>query len=226
MRSDKYIPRSLGEWNSLCYWRSGEWQTVRERLDEIRYNPGNHKLFAALRAVDCRSCTCAILGQDPYPRLAHCSGLAFSLPQGYDGPRPPTLENILQELKDDLGLAVTPQTGDLSPWCEQGVLLWNVFPSCAPGKPGSHHWDEWKYLTQEIVERLNEKALTEGGPPPLVFLGRAAQWFSKFATKSELICTSHPSPLGVDKGFKGSRIFSRVNEALIRQEKQPIDWRF
>jgi len=207
-------------WNSLAYWQSGEWQVIKERLkDETQYNPARSDLFASLRLVRPESCRVAILGQDPYPQRRHCSGIAFSVPSSTrEVDWPPSLVNLFKEYESDLHYPA-PKSGDLSKWCEQGVLLWNVFPSCATGKPGSHHWDEWTFLTQEIVELLDKQHIV------FVLLGRKAQEFSKFISLSPIIHTSHPSPMGVKYGFFGSRIFTRVNGELVRLGKGHIDWR-
>lgn len=206
------------EWN-LKYWRTGEWQVIKERLrNETQYNPPHRLLFAALRAVHPGACRVAILGQDPYPQRKFCVGHAFSIP-GTLREFPPTLINIFKEYEDDLGYPA-PSSGDLTPWCEQGVLLWNVYPSCAVGKPGSHHWEEWTWLTKEIVEKLNERGMV------FVMLGRVARSFVLHTdSRSCIIETSHPSPLGANRGFFGSKIFSRTNEELVKMGKEPIDWR-
>jgi uracil-DNA glycosylase len=39
-----------------------------------------------------------------------------------------------------------------------------------------------------------------------------------------VIASAHPSPLSADRGFFGSRPFSRANELLVRQGAQPVDW--
>lgn len=204
----------------LGYWRTGEWQYVQERLrDEVEYNPPSALLFAALRAVRYDSVRVAVLGQDPYPRRSHCTGVAFSTPPSLTE-LPVSLKNIFKEYSDDLGYPA-PKNGDLTRWCERGVLLWNVFPSCSIGKPGSHHWEEWTWLTKEIVEKLDVKE----NPVVFVFLGTVARQFAKLVHKSPIIATSHPSALGVNRGFFGSRIFSRTNETLSSLGQEPIDWR-
>jgi uracil-DNA glycosylase len=35
----------------------------------------------------------------------------------------------------------------------------------------------------------------------------------------------HPSPLSARRGFFGSRPFSTVNELLVAQGGEPVDWR-
>lgn len=213
---DKLVPKGIKDWDSLFYWTTGEWQLVRERLDdEAQYCPGDRYLFASLGACPARRCRCMVVGQDPYPQRELCTGLAFST---LNGVIPPSLSNIFDEYVNDLGFP-RPLSGDLSKWCEQGVLLWNAYPSCSVGKPGSHHWEEWEPLTIEIMKRLNDKE----DPVVFVLLGKSAAKFSRFVPFKHSIITSHPSPLGVNHGFRGSRIFSRVNTCL--DSLNQIDWR-
>lgn len=202
-------------WGSLAYWQSGEWQLTKERLhDEDEYNPPSNLLFASLRAVHPDACRVAICGQDPYPNRDCCTGIAFDVPRIITK-LPPTLVNIFREYQSDLGYPA-PKNGDLTSWCNQGVLLWNVYPTCATGRPGSHHWEEWTYLTLEIVEKLDVS-----GKTVFCFLGGAAAQYAKYVRRSPCIVTSHPSPLGARHGFLGSRIFTRINSYL----DHPIDWR-
>jgi len=34
----------------------------------------------------------------------------------------------------------------------------------------------------------------------------------------------HPSPMSADRGFFGSRPFSRANALLVEQGAEPVDW--
>jgi len=202
-------------WCSLAYWQSGEWQVIMERLHATEYNPPRAMLFAALRAVHPDACRVVILGQDPYPDRDCCTGIAFSIPPSLRR-YPPTLVNLLREYQADLGYPA-PKNGDLTKWCEQGVLLWNVYPTCVIGRPGSQHWEEWEYLTKEIVEKLD-------GQVVFAFLGSAAYKFHEYVHVSKFIKTSHPSPRGVKLGFDGSKLFSTINKHLIEMGKEPVDW--
>ena len=212
------------KWSKLKFWKSGEWQVIQERLHDmsrrkILYNPERKNLFAAMEAVKLDDVRVVIMGQDPYPNRAIATGIAFSIPKGYK-PFPPTLVNIFKEYSDDLHLP-TPDDGDLTPWCEQGVLLWNSVPTCRDGLPASHReWDEWSYLTKEIIEILDQR-------PSMIFclLGRFARDFAKYINNSEVIETSHPSPLGAHYGFFGSRIFTSINSKLVEYGETPINWR-
>jgi len=232
----------ITSWDNLKYWNSGEWQWVQEKLDEldragVLYNPPRHKLFRSMEVIPVTDVRVAIFGQDPYPDRNLATGIAFSIPEDVDD-YPPTLINIFNELAADLAID-TPTHGNLMDWVKQGVFLWNVYPSCANGLPGSHHWGEWEALTEEIVRELSEIVGV------FVFLGAKARKFTKFIPKERIkgwngkladekieipinqvtvLEYSHPSPLGVDKGdhpFRGSRMFSTINSHLTK----PIDWR-
>lgn len=216
----------MNDWN-LNYFNTGEWQVVEERLDALQnrkqtYNPSKKHLFAALRSTPFEKTVVAIYGQDPYPSHTHATGLAFSVPVGTK-PLPPTAEAILQEYQADLGLP-HPGHADLTKWAEQGVLLWNVIPSCLEWKSLSHEWDEWSYLTIEITKKLSDKGIV------FALTGARARDYIKFIDdkKNKIIETSHPSPRGSLHSkvpFVGSRLFSRINDYLVQQGKPPINWR-
>lgn len=213
-------------WDDLTYWQTGEWQVVQENLDDldrkhVGYNPPRHLLFASMDACPFDRCKAVIVGQDPYPTPGMATGVAFSVPtQIKPNNFPRTLKILFQEYVSDLGLPA-PSVGSLLPWAKQGVLLWNIFPSCLWGKPKSHDWVEYHFLTEEIIKKLSEKKVV------FVFLGREARWYERYVDQERcrVITTSHPSPLGASWGFRGSRIFSNINIQLNELEVDPIDWR-
>lgn len=233
----------------LEFFNSGEWQVCDERLKDLEkvnkaigsdgYNPGREKIFSALRATPYTSCKVCIVGQDPYPQQAFATGLAFSIPELkpkkiYDGSKqvqstepevsfPVTLQTFLKEYSTDLGLPI-PRSGNLGRWAESGVLLWNAIPSCLPGKSLSHDWDEWSYLTKEIIVSLAKKGIV------FALLGQVARRYINYISPSNnyIICTSHPSPRGSINSktpFLGSRLFSTINARLVENGQEPIDWR-
>jgi uracil-DNA glycosylase len=217
-------------WDDLAYWRSGEWQVVEERLDDLDkegrlYNPERQLLFAALDMVPLDKAKVVILGQDPYPSGKYSTGLAFSIPKAATS-HPPTLVTLLKEYVDDLHYAY-PKNGNLEKWASQGVLLWNAIPSCEVGKSLSHDWVEWAHLTKEIISTLSEKQNMV-----FVLLGGVARRYASLVdtTTNDLIETGHPSPRGNLSSkvpFTGSRIYSRINACLARRwaGEKNIDWR-
>lgn len=219
--------KRMNTWKELSYWQTGEWQTVEENLDELVrskhvVNPPRKHLFACMDACPLDQTKVAIMGQDPYPDHKLATGIAFSIPA--DGVSiPPTLNTIFDELESDLHIP-RPTTGCLEGWTSRGVLLWNVVPSCTAGHSLSHDWVEYEPLTKEIIEVLNDRNVV------FCFLGSRARAYASSVddTRNVVIETSHPSPRGSLKAktpFLGSRIFSRINEGLVKLKKDPIDWR-
>lgn len=216
-------------WSDLRWWNSGERQVVEEKIDDLERagivcNPKRSLLYKALSATRLAEVRVAIVGQDPYPTHGMATGTAFSIPKEVSPENfPPTLRIVLDEYCSDLHLPA-PSHGDLSVWTKRGVLLWNAVPSCQSGHPLSNNWDEWRYLTEEIIQRLNER-----GGIVFVFLGSvAASYADKVdTTNNRVIRTSHPSPRGNKFGktpFTGSRVFSTTNAALVGLGVSPINW--
>ncbi|AWK09246.1 uracil-DNA glycosylase [Streptomyces spongiicola] len=160
-----------------------------------------------------------IVGQDPYPTPGHAVGLSFSVAPDVR-PLPGSLENIFREMHTDLGLP-RPSNGDLTPWTRQGVLLLNRALTTAPRKPAAHRGKGWEEVTEQAI-----RALTARGTPLVsVLWGRDARNLRPLLGGLPAIESAHPSPMSADRGFFGSRPFSRANDLLVRQGAQPVDWR-
>lgn len=220
-------------WN-LDFWKSGEYQVIDERLKDMEKAHGNNygspfcpassNRYRSLALTHPDNVRVAIIGQDPYPDPAFATGLAFSIPP--EVPKelyPPTLRCLLTEYSSDLGLPF-PNSGDLSRWASQGVLLWNQIPTCKAGVSLSHDWTEYVYLTREIVQRLSKRGIV------FALLGAVARRSLPDIdlTKNEVCITSHPSPRGSYNSktpFLGSRLFSTINDKLISNGLDPVDWR-
>ncbi|MFF4952183.1 uracil-DNA glycosylase [Streptomyces chattanoogensis] len=160
-----------------------------------------------------------LVGQDPYPTPGHAVGLSFSVAPDVR-PLPGSLENIFRELHSDLGLP-RPSNGDLTPWTQQGVLLLNRALTTAPRKPAAHRGKGWEAITEQAIRALVER----GGPLVAVLWGRDARNLRPLLGSVPAVESAHPSPMSADRGFFGSRPFSRVNDLLARQGAQPVDWR-
>ncbi|HET9655272.1 MAG TPA: uracil-DNA glycosylase [Kineosporiaceae bacterium] len=159
-----------------------------------------------------------IVGQDPYPTPGHPVGLSFSVaPQVR--PLPRSLQNIFRELTADLGCP-PPSTGDLTPWAERGVLMLNRVLTVAPGQPGSHRGKGWERVTDEAIRAL----VARGTPLVAILWGRDAQTLRPLLGDTPRIESAHPSPMSADRGFFGSRPFSRANEILTAAGADPVDW--
>ncbi|WP_329568646.1 uracil-DNA glycosylase [Kitasatospora sp. NBC_01266] len=160
-----------------------------------------------------------IVGQDPYPTPGHAVGLSFSVaPQVR--PIPGSLINIYREYGQDLGFP-PPGNGDLTPWTQQGVLLLNRALTTAPGRPAAHRGKGWEEVTEQAIRAL----VARGGPLVAILWGRDARNLRPLLGSVPAVESAHPSPMSADRGFFGSRPFSRANELLAGQGAQPVDWR-
>ena len=160
-----------------------------------------------------------VVGQDPYPTPGHPVGLSFSVAPEVR-PIPRSLANIYRELMADVD-APAPSNGDLTPWADQGVLMLNRVLTVQPGKPASHRGKGWEAVTEQAIRAL----VARGGPLVAILWGRDAQTLKQMLGSVPSIESAHPSPMSADRGFFGSRPFSRVNALLAEQGGAPIDWR-
>ncbi|NEB77527.1 uracil-DNA glycosylase [Streptomyces sp. SID14478] len=178
---------------------------------------GSHVLRAFQQPFD--DVRVLIVGQDPYPTPGHAVGLSFSVAPEVR-PLPGSLLNIYRELGTDLGLPA-PSNGDLTPWAQQGVLLLNRALTVAPRRPASHRDKGWEQVTEQAIKALAAR----GRPLVSILWGRDARNTRPWLDAYPAIESPHPSPMSADRGFFGSRPFSRANDLLARQGAQPIDWR-
>ncbi|GHI29297.1 uracil-DNA glycosylase [Streptomyces griseoviridis] len=160
-----------------------------------------------------------IVGQDPYPTPGMAIGLSFAVAPEVRR-LPGSLINIFQELQSDLGLP-RPSNGDLTPWTRQGVLLLNRALTTRPNSPGSHRDKGWEEVTEQAIRALAER----DKPLVSVLWGRDARNLRPHLDRYPVIESAHPSPRSADRGFFGSRPFSRTNDFLARQDAEPVDWR-
>jgi uracil-DNA glycosylase len=190
-----------------------------ELADGRRYLPaGANVLRAFQQPFD--AVRVLIVGQDPYPTPGHPVGLSFSVARE-TRPVPRSLANIFREYGEDLGHPV-PSSGDLTRWTERGVLLLNRVLTVAPGQPASHRGKGWEQVTDQAIRALAAR------PTPLVAIlwGRDARTLRPLLGAGvPCIESAHPSPMSADRGFFGSRPFSRVNDLLAERGAEPVDWK-
>lgn len=159
-----------------------------------------------------------IVGQDPYPTPGHAVGLSFSVAPEVR-PIPRSLQNIYRELVEDLGVP-SPSTGDLTPWSRNGVLLLNRVLTVTPGASGSHRGKGWEQVTDAAIAAL----VARRAPLVAILWGRDAQTLTPLLADTPRVASAHPSPMSADRGFFGSRPFSRANDLLARQGGDPVAW--
>jgi uracil-DNA glycosylase len=164
-----------------------------------------------------------IVGQDPYPTPGHAVGLSFSVAPEVR-PLPRSLENIFSEYASDLGHPA-PACGDLTPWAQRGVMLLNRVLTVRPGNPASHRGKGWEAVTECAIRALAARQQ----PLVAILWGRDAATLKPMLTQGSsrvaTIESAHPSPLSAQRGFFGSRPFSRANAFLAGQGADPVDWR-
>jgi uracil-DNA glycosylase len=183
-----------------------------------RYLPsGTNILRAFMQPFD--QVRVLIVGQDPYPTPGHAVGLSFSVEPDVR-PVPRSLANIFREYRDDLGLP-TPSNGDLSPWAARGVLLLNRVLTVEPGRPGSHRGKGWEEVTEQAIRALVARPAQ---PMVAILWGRDARTLRPMLVDIPCIESAHPSPMSADRGFFGSRPFTRANTMLADLGSDPIDW--
>lgn len=222
----KKPPQLNQDWKELL---SSEWnkpymdklslflQNERERFEVY---PRKEDLFSAFNYTSFDQVNVVIVGQDPYhgPNQAH--GLSFSVPKGVQ--LPPSLKNIYKELRDDLGIEPA-QHGHLKKWASQGILLLNSILTVRKNSPGSHANQGWEQFTDQCLESI---ALQKKGVIFVLWGESAKRKCEILKNKKEhlFFFSPHPSPFSAHRGFFGSRPFSRINQELLKQKKQPIDW--
>lgn len=157
-----------------------------------------------------------LIGQDPYPTAGVACGLAFAVSKG--SRQPQSLKNLMKELHFDLPQATN--SGDIERWNDQGVMLLNSALTTAIGRPGAHA-KIWKSFTEVVIRYLDTES---AGRLVCLSLGEHAKKLSAGVVLGQTIQATHPSPLSASRGFFGSRIYSKVNEALQAKGLAPIDW--
>ncbi len=212
-------------WDSILAeeFRSDWYMQLREFLkyeySHYRIYPDMYDIFNALKYTDYHDVKAVIVGQDPYHGAGQAHGLCFSVKKGIEPP--PSLKNIFAELNADLGVPI-PQSGDLTKWAKEGVLLLNTALTVREGQANSHRGKGWEKLTDAIISKLNER------DKPMVFIlwgGNARAKKSLINSRKHLILESaHPSPLSAYNGFFGNRHFSRTNQFLTQNGIEPINW--
>ena len=214
------------DWDEVLkdLFKSENYEKIREFL-KSEYSlhtiyPSMYDIFNAFKITPYKSIKAVILGQDPYHEPGQAHGLCFSVKEGTK--LPPSLVNIYKELYSDLGIEPS-ESGDLTAWAKQGVLLLNTTLTVSRGVANSHSKCGWTEFTDEVIKKISERE------KPVVFI----LWGGNARAKKSLIDLSrhfviesaHPSPLSCYNGFFGSKPFSRTNEYLKSIGETPIDWR-
>jgi len=198
----------------------------RDLLDQIESNVSTDAAVApalpmVMRAFEqpVDSVRVLLVGQDPYPGPGHAIGLSFAVAPEVS-PLPRSLQNMMRELRDDLGKDVS-NGGDLQRWASQGVMLLNRHLTTSSGTSAAHFDAGWARFTDAAISVLNR---ARGRKLVAILWGNEAIALQRLLTDVQVVSSAHPSPLSARRGFFGSKPFSKTNEALKFVGEQPIDW--
>jgi uracil-DNA glycosylase len=205
---------------------------VRSEYAAYRCYPPAKEIFNAFNLCPFDRVRVVILGQDPYHGPGQAEGLCFSVKDGTE--LPPSLVNILKEVKGDTG--AVPQlsetallrgkrmyNGSLRRWAEQGVLLLNATLTVREHQAGSHQRHGWETFTDAVIKAVSDRK------EHVVFI----LWGGYARSKKPLIDTGrhlvlesvHPSPLSANRGgWFGNHHFSLCNGYLTAHNLPPIEW--
>ena len=192
---------------------------VRAEYKSYRIYPPGSQIFNAFNLCPFDKVKVVIIGQDPYHGPGQAHGLCFSVNDGV--PFPPSLRNIFKEINADTGAPI-PQSGNLTRWATQGVLLLNATLTVREHSAGSHQRRGWETFTDSVIRIISEQKSN------VVFI----LWGAYAQSKASLIDSSrhlvlrsvHPSPLSAHAGFFGNHHFSLANDYLVRSGLTSIDW--
>ena len=206
-----------GEFDKDYYLNLREF--LKKEYFSTKVYPPMEDIFNALKLTSYEDTRIVILGQDPYHGFGQAHGLCFSVRKGVK--KPPSLQNIFKELYNELGIP-EPESGELTGWAREGVLLLNTTLTVREGLPQSHKDRGWEILTDRIISKVNEKS------SPVVFI----LWGSNARSKKALITNkqhlilecAHPSPLSAYHGFFGCGHFKKANDFLTSAGQRPVNW--
>ena len=97
----------LGDWKEPLapLFEDERYKKIRTFLiDEYKHHivyPDMYDIFNCFRYTPFANVKVVLLGQDPYHNEGQANGLCFSVKDGI--PKPPSLENMMKELHEDLG---------------------------------------------------------------------------------------------------------------------------
>ncbi len=178
--------------------------------------PSEKLIFNAFNLCPFDKVRVVVLGQDPYYN-GQAMGLSFSVPEGIKLPL--SLRKIYKEIEEDLCKPM-PESGNLTRWAEQGVLLLNTTLTVRDAKPNSHKRLKWQNFTDAAIKALNKNREN------IVFM----LWGNDAKRKKRLIDTErhhiiesyHPTARQRYK-FKKHQ-FTCCNAYLKEQGLDEIDW--
>ena len=201
------------EWLNII--KTDELENILNKLKDEPTVPPANQIFEFARLTPFDKIKCVIVGQDPYPTLGDAHGLAFSCLTGI----PASLKNIYRSLLKQKLIKELPETGDLTSWASQGVLLINTALTTNPGKPLAHK-KIWENYTRDLITRLSELRT-------MVFIlwgDKAKALRDSISHIAVVLEWGHPSPLARNANFINCTNFNETNSVLVKLGEKPIDW--
>ena len=192
---------------------------VRQEYKTSTIYPPASLIFNAFNLCPLDKIKVVIIGQDPYHEPGQAHGLCFSVNDGVKFP--PSLQNIYKEIASEYNQPM-PQSGNLTRWAEQGVLLLNATLTVRAHLAASHQGKGWETFTDNVIKEVNDRCQN------VVFLlwGSYAQKKEAYIDKSKhcVLKAAHPSPLSAYRGFFGCNHFILANNYLRKRGKEEIVW--
>jgi len=195
-------------------------ESVRQEYRQTTCYPPGPLIFNAFNLCPFDQVKVVIIGQDPYHEPGQAHGLSFSVQDGVMFP--PSLQNIFKEIEQDLGTPV-PQSGNLTRWAAQGVLLLNATLTVRAHLANSHSRLGWQTFTDAAIRAL---ATHRQHLVYMLWGGYARSKAYMIDRQNNLVLESvHPSPLSANRGgWFGQHQFSRANAYLTSHGLTPIEW--
>lgn len=192
---------------------------LKSEYESATVYPPKEEIWSAFEHTAFHDVKVVILGQDPYHGPGQAHGLSFSVKPGVKFP--PSLRNMFKELNDDIGCE-TPSDGTLTKWADQGVMMLNTVLTVRRGDANSHRGKGWETFTDEVIRKLSERK------EPVIFVlwGKPAQTKKQLIDldRHDVIESPHPSPFSANRGFFGSKPYSKVNSLLQSRGEKAIDF--
>lgn len=202
------------DWNHIFLKNNIILQEIKNNInyDKIIF-PDENNIFKAFKLCSFEKTKVIIIGQDCYHGDNQANGLCFSV--NSDIKQPPSLKNILKEMKADSFIRTNSDFSDLA---KQGVLFLNTALTVEKSCPGSHI-KIWEPFTDNIIKELSDNK------NKLIFIlwGNFAKKKKKIidTEKHIIIEGNHPSPLSANRGgFFNKNYFSLANSYLDKK----INW--
>ncbi len=207
---DEFQKPYFAEIKNFLQKEKSEWKTIY---------PAGNMIFNAFDKTPFDKVKVVIIWQDPYHGEWEAHWLCFSVQDGVT--IPPSLRYIYKEMYSDLWLN-PPKSGNLTKWTQEWVFLLNATLTVRKDTPNSHKDIGWQIFTDAVIKILSDKK------EHLVFI----LWWAFAQQKKSLIdenkhlviCSAHPSPFSADRGFFGSKPFSKTNKYLEENGIKPINW--